>query len=80
MVSDPSKALQPPRVERKMPEILSIAEVDLLLRQPKTDTPKGIRDKAMLEMLYATGIRVSEPDPFEDTGCQPYDGLHHLPR
>ena len=57
MVSDPSKALQPPRVERKMPEILSIAEVDLLLRQPKTDTPKGIRDKAM---LYATGIRVSE--------------------
>ena len=50
MVSDPSK----------MPEILSIAEVDLLLRQPKTDTPKGIRDKAMLEMLYATGIRVSE--------------------
>lgn len=60
MVSDPSKALQPPRVERKMPEILSIAEVDLLLRQPKTDTPKGIRDKAMLEMLYATGIRVSE--------------------
>lgn len=60
MVSDPSKALQPPRVERKMPEILSIAEVDLLLRQPKSDTPKGIRDKAMLEMLYATGIRVSE--------------------
>lgn len=60
MVSDLSKALQPPRVERKMPEILSIAEVDLLLRQPKTDTPKGIRDKAMLEMLYATGIRVSE--------------------
>lgn len=60
MVSDPSKALQSPRVERKMPEILSIAEVDLLLRQPKSDTPKGIRDKAMLEMLYATGIRVSE--------------------
>ena len=60
MTSDPSKTLQPPKVERKMPEILSIAEVDLLLRQPKTDTPKGIRDKAMLEMLYATGIRVTE--------------------
>mgnify|MGYP000134573698 CR=1 FL=1 len=52
-----------------MPEILSIAEVDLLLRQPKTDTPKGIRDKAMLEMLYATGIRVSELI-IVDTGCQ----------
>lgn len=60
MTTDPSKGLQPPKVERKLPEILSIAEVDLLLRQPKTDTPKGIRDKAMLEMLYATGIRVSE--------------------
>lgn len=44
----------------KCRRILSIAEVDLLLRQPKSDTPKGIRDKAMLEMLYATGIRVSE--------------------
>lgn len=58
--SDPSENLKPPKVEKKMPEILSIEEVDLLLRQPSERTPKGIRDKAMLEMLYATGIRVSE--------------------
>ena len=43
-----------------MPEILTVEEVDLLLRQPSATTPKGIRDKAMLELLYATGIRVSE--------------------
>lgn len=58
--SDPSEALKPPKVEKKMPEILSVEEVDLLLRQPSERTPKGIRDKAMLELLYATGIRVSE--------------------
>ena len=48
------------KVEKKMPEILSIQEVDLLLLQPDLNTPKGIRDKAMLELLYATGMRVSE--------------------
>ena len=43
-----------------MPQILSVEEVDLLLRQPSDRTPKGLRDRAMLELLYATGIRVSE--------------------
>lgn len=57
---DPSENLRPPKVERKAPEILSVDEVDLLMRQPDCSTPKGIRDKAMLELLYATGIRVSE--------------------
>lgn len=57
---DPSEGLKPPKVEKKMPEILSVEEVDLLLGQPDDTTPKGIRDKAMLELLYATGIRVSE--------------------
>lgn len=57
---DPSENLRPPRVERKAPEILSVEEVDLLMNQPDTDTIKGLRDKAMLEILYATGIRVSE--------------------
>ncbi len=43
-----------------MPEILSVEEVDRLLKQPNLNTPKGIRDNAMLELLYATGMRVSE--------------------
>ena len=60
IVTDPAQHLRPPRVEKKMPEILTVEEVDLLLRQPSATTPKGIRDKAMLELLYATGIRVSE--------------------
>ena len=58
--SDPSENLRPPKVEKKAPEILTVEEVDLLLRQPEEDTPKGMRDRAMLELLYATGIRVSE--------------------
>lgn len=58
--NDPTDALHPPKVEKKLPEILSVSEVDLLLNQPSEKTAKGIRDKAMLELLYATGIRVSE--------------------
>lgn len=58
--SDPAEHLKPPKVEKKMPEILTVAEVDLLMAQPPGNTPKGLRDKAMLELLYATGIRVSE--------------------
>ena len=48
------------RGERKLPQILSGREVELLLSQPVTVDPKGLRDKAMLEVMYATGIRVSE--------------------
>lgn len=57
---NPADALKAPKVEKKIPEILSVEEVDLLLAQPDEKTAKGIRDKAMLELLYATGIRVSE--------------------
>lgn len=57
---DPSGNLKPPKVEKKAPEILSVDEVDMLLKQPDHNTPKGIRDTAMLELLYATGMRVSE--------------------
>ena len=58
--NDPTLTLASPRVEKKPPQILSSAEVSLLLEQPKISDNKGIRDKAMLELLYATGIRVSE--------------------
>lgn len=57
---DISGELKPPKIEKKIPDILTVQEVDLLLEQPVLDTPKGMRDKAMLELLYATGIRVSE--------------------
>lgn len=48
------------RGEKKLPQILSSREIELLLAQPSSADPKGIRDKAMLEVMYATGIRVSE--------------------
>lgn len=57
---DPSEQLKPPRVEKKLPETLTVEEVNLLLEQPGGKTPKELRDKAMLELLYATGMRVSE--------------------
>lgn len=58
--TDPTMGLESPKVEKKLPQILSTEEVDLLLSQPKCVDLKGYRDKAMLELLYATGIRVSE--------------------
>ena len=59
-ITNPTKNLESPHVEKKLPQILSAEEVDRLLNQPSATEPKGIRDKAMLELLYATGIRVSE--------------------
>lgn len=58
--SDPALQLKAPKVEKKAPAILSMAETDRLLAQPRGNSPKELRDKAMLELLYATGIRVSE--------------------
>ena len=58
--SNPAKALVPEKAEHPLPKILTSEEVDLLLRQPRCKDPKGYRDHAMLEVLYATGIRVSE--------------------
>ncbi|MBE5923490.1 MAG: site-specific tyrosine recombinase XerD [Lachnospiraceae bacterium] len=60
ILEDPSEVLKPPKIEKKLPVILTMDEVSLLLEQPGGTTPKDIRDKAMLELLYATGIRVSE--------------------
>ena len=58
--SNPTETIKPPKVEKKAPETLSIEEVTLLLDQPVGDSNKEIRDKAMLELLYATGMRVTE--------------------
>lgn len=57
---DISDALKPPKIEKKAPEILTVEEINRMLEQPDVEHPKGIRDQAMLELLYATGIRVTE--------------------
>lgn len=58
--SDVSELLKAPKIEKKTPDILTVSEVICLLEQPKGNSPKECRDKAMLELLYATGIRVTE--------------------
>ena len=58
--SDPSTPITPPKHQRRTPEVLSPDEVNQLLDQPKSGNLKGKRDRAMLETLYATGIRVTE--------------------
>ena len=60
VTENPAADLELPKVEKKVPEILSLDKVELLLEQPNGDEDKEIRDKAMLELLYATGIRVTE--------------------
>ncbi|WP_349407643.1 site-specific tyrosine recombinase XerD [Pseudalkalibacillus sp. SCS-8] len=57
---DPSVHIETPKTEKRLPKILSTSEVDRLMEAPETKTPFGIRDRAMIELLYATGIRVSE--------------------
>ncbi|MBW1782566.1 MAG: site-specific tyrosine recombinase XerD [Deltaproteobacteria bacterium] len=57
---NPARLLETPRLPRRLPDILSVDEVARLLAQPDGVTPKGKRDQAMLELLYATGLRVSE--------------------
>lgn len=57
---NPAEILETPRRWRKLPHILSLADVDRLLSCPDMDTTIGLRDQAMLEVLYATGMRVSE--------------------
>ena len=57
---NPAKGPAPAKVERKLPHILTAKEVELFLEQPDASDAKGCRDRAMLELLYATGIRVSE--------------------
>jgi len=58
--SSPARLLETPRLYRRLPGVLSQAEVERLLSQPDPSKPVGQRDRAMLELLYATGLRVSE--------------------
>ena len=58
--ADPTENVQSPKIEKRIPNVLSTKEVELLLEQPVDTDLKGIRDKAMLEFAYATGMRVTE--------------------
>ncbi|MBR6171663.1 MAG: site-specific tyrosine recombinase XerD [Eubacterium sp.] len=57
---NPTEQLKPPKVEKRSPDVLTVEEVNLLLQQPEGNTPKIVRDRAMLSLLYATGLRVTE--------------------
>jgi len=58
--ANPIEELESPKIPKTLPEILTLKEVEQLLEQPNPQTPMGIRDRTMLEVLYATGMRVSE--------------------
>src|SRR5215470_290599 len=57
---DPSANLESPKVRRSLPGYLRLTDVERLMEQPDQKTPIGVRDRAMLEVLYSTGLRVSE--------------------
>ena len=60
MADDPAQAVAPPRPPRRLPKALSLEQVQAMLEVPATDTELGLRDAALLELLYGTGLRISE--------------------
>jgi integrase/recombinase XerD len=66
--ASPADDLRPPRAWKVLPRYLSVEDVDRLVAQPDVTTPRGLRDRALIELLYATGMRVSEL-----TGLRPAD-------
>ena len=79
ITSDPAENLKAPKVEKKLPDILSVEDMTKLLEQPGDRTPKGLRDRAMLELLYATGIRVTELISLRLEDVKLEAGLYRLP-
>ncbi len=74
IVANPVDLLDAPKLSRHVPRVLSEAEVDRLLSAPSGDTALGLRDRAMLQVLYATGLRVSELVNLELTGLRLDEG------
>lgn len=60
LTANPADDLQAPRAWPALPTFLGVADVERLIQQPDTSTPRGLRDRALIEVLYATGMRVSE--------------------
>jgi integrase/recombinase XerD len=58
--ANPAEDLRPPRAWKVLPRYLSVEDVDTLMTQPDVTTPRGLRDRALIELMYATGMRVSE--------------------
>jgi integrase/recombinase XerD len=78
ILSDPTENLDVKSVRRKLPEVLSISEIEAILAKPDRSTKKGIRDGALLEFLYATGARVSEATTLRVTQLWLGEGLVKL--
>jgi integrase/recombinase XerD len=74
-VSDPTATLTPPRRGRKLPQVLSRGEIDRLLEQPKGTEPAAFRDRALLELMYACGLRASEAITLDVGDVDTDDGL-----
>lgn len=78
LLSDPTENLDIKSVRRKLPEVLTIPEMEAILDQPDVTTPKGARDKALIEFMYATGARVSEATTLRLNQLSLKDGLVKL--
>ena len=75
LVSNPFEMLRTPKQEKKLPHFLSINEVDVLLKTPDCSSVMGMRDMAILETLYSTGIRVSELVGLDDNNIDFFGGM-----
>ena len=79
MEHDPATNIASPKQEKSLPQVLTAEEVTGLLDAPVTDTPAGIRDKAMLETMYATGMRVSELVSLDLGDIDTHMGVRQMP-
>jgi integrase/recombinase XerD len=72
---DPTQNIDAPKRTRALPDVLSLAEIDSILKQPDTGKPLGVRDRAILETLYATGMRVSELTTLKQSNILKEEGI-----